>query len=103
MTRMYQTSTPRQIIDQQHIDEIKMFEELMKEYGGKKEGGAITVKPKKDGQKFKPGKKPDQILKHGQAMPRGKDPEVDIGQMMPMMAGGGEVNADDLILEERPL
>jgi hypothetical protein len=103
MTRMYQTSSPRQIIDQQHIDEIKMFEELMKQYGGKKEGGAITVKPKRDGQKFKPGKKPDQILKHGQAMPRGKDPEVDIGQMMPMMAGGGEVNADDLILEERPL
>jgi hypothetical protein len=92
MTRMYQTSTPRQIIDQQHIDEIKMFEELMKEYGGKKKGGAITVKPKKDGQKFKPGKKPDQILKHGQAMPRGKDPEVDIGQMMPMMAGGGKLS-----------
>jgi hypothetical protein len=42
MTRMYQTSTPRQIIDQQHIDEIRMFEELMKEYGGKKKGGAIT-------------------------------------------------------------
>lgn len=101
-TRIYQTATPRQIIDQQHIDEIKMFEELMKEYGGKKKGGAITAK--KDGQKFKPGKKPDQILKHGQAMPRGKDPEVDIGQMAPMMmAGGGEVNADDLILEERRL
>jgi hypothetical protein len=101
MTRMYQTSTPRQIIDQQHIDEIKMFEDLMKEYGGKKKGGAI--KAKKDGQKFKPGKKPDQILKHGQAMPRGKDPEADISQMMPMMAGGGSINADDLILEERPL
>jgi hypothetical protein len=101
MTRMYQTSTPRQIIDQQHIDEIKMFEDLMKQYGGKKKGGAI--KAKKDGQKFKPGKKPDQILKHGQAMPRGKDPEVDISQMMPMMAGGGSINADDLILEERPL
>jgi hypothetical protein len=101
-TRIYQTATPRQIIDQQHIDEIKMFEELMKEYGGKKKGGAITAK--QYGQKFKPGKKPDQILKHGQAMPRGKDPEVDIGQMAPMMmAGGGEVNADDLILEERPL
>jgi len=48
MTRMYQTSTPRQIIDQQHIDEIRMFEELMKEYGGKKKGGAIT-KDKKFG------------------------------------------------------
>jgi len=46
MTRMYQTSTPRQIIDQQHIDEIRMFEELMKEYGGKKKGGAITKEKK---------------------------------------------------------
>jgi hypothetical protein len=91
-TRIYQTATPRQIIDQQHIDEIKMFEELMKEYGGKKEGGAITVKPKKDGQKFKPGKKPDQILKHGQAMPRGKDPEVDISQIVPQMSAGGKLS-----------
>jgi hypothetical protein len=66
MTRMYQTSTPRQIVDQQHIDEIKMFEELMKEYGGKKEGGAIHVKPKK-------------------------------------MAAGGELTAEDLEIEERPL
>ena len=90
MTRMYQTSTPRQIIDQQHIDEIKMFEELMKEYGGKKKGGAITAK--RDGQKFKPGRKPDQILKHGQAMPRGKDPEVDIGQMVPQMSVGGKLS-----------
>jgi hypothetical protein len=41
MTRVLQTSTPRQIIDPQHIDEIKMYEELMKEYTGKKKGGAI--------------------------------------------------------------
>jgi hypothetical protein len=94
---------PRQIIDPQAIDEIKQYEEFIKKYTGKKKGGAITVKPKQDGQKFKPGKKPDQILKHGQAMPRGKDPEADIGQMMPMMAGGGSINADDLILEERRL
>lgn len=46
MTRMYQTATPRQIVDQQHIDEIKMFEELMKEYGGKKKGGAVKVEQK---------------------------------------------------------
>lgn len=94
---------PRQIIDPQAIDEIKEYEEFIKKYTGKKKGGAITVKPKQDGQKFKPGKKPNQILKHGQAMPRGKNPEVDISQMLPMMARGGEVNADDLILEERPL
>jgi len=101
MTRMYQTSSPRQIIDQQHIDEIKMFEELMKQYGGKKKGGAITIKPKKDGQKFKPGKKPDQILKHGQAMPRGKDPEVDIGQMIPQMSAGGKLSKVALEAIER--
>jgi hypothetical protein len=41
LTRVYQTSTPRQIVDQQHIDEIKMFEELMKQYGGKKKGGKV--------------------------------------------------------------
>jgi hypothetical protein len=41
MTRVLQTSTPRQIVDPQHIDEIKMYEELMKEYTGKKKGGAI--------------------------------------------------------------
>jgi hypothetical protein len=40
-TRVYQTATPRQIVDQQHIDEIKMYEELMKQYTGKKKGGKI--------------------------------------------------------------
>lgn len=37
---------PRERIDQQYIDEIKMYEELMKEYTGKKKGGSVT-KPKK--------------------------------------------------------
>jgi hypothetical protein len=93
-----------QSIDQQFLDDYADYLNEMKKPHEYRKGGAITVKPKKDGQKFKPGKKPDQILKHGQAMPRGKDPEVDISQMAPMMmAGGGEVNADDLILEERPL
>jgi hypothetical protein len=32
---------PRERIDQQYIDEIKMFEELMKQYTGKKKGGAV--------------------------------------------------------------
>ena len=58
---MYQTATPRQIIDQQHIDEIKMYEELMKHYTGKKKGGRIKK------------------------------------------AAGGEITADDLTIEERPL
>ena len=60
-TRMYQTATPRQMIDQQHIDEIKMYEELMKHYTGKKKGGRVKK------------------------------------------AAGGEITADDLILEERKL
>jgi hypothetical protein len=41
-TRVYQTATPRQMVDPQHIDEIKMYEELMKQYTGKKEGGAVN-------------------------------------------------------------
>jgi hypothetical protein len=41
MTRVFQTSTPRQIVDPQHIDEMKMYEELMKEYTGKKAGGSV--------------------------------------------------------------
>ncbi len=41
-TRVYQTATPRQMVDPQHIDEMKMYEELMKEYTGKKKGGAVN-------------------------------------------------------------
>ena len=36
---------PRERIDQQYIDEMKMYEELMKQYTGQKKGGAIS-KPK---------------------------------------------------------
>ena len=73
---------------------VQVSDEILRklEESGNKEGGAITVKPKRDGQKFKPGQKPDQILKHGQAMPRGKDPEVDIGQMVPHMSAGGKLS-----------
>jgi len=42
-TRVYQTATPRQMVDPQHIDEMKMYEELMKEYTGKKEGGEVEM------------------------------------------------------------
>jgi hypothetical protein len=73
---------------------VRVSDEILRslEESGNKEGGAITVKPKKDGQKFKPGRKPDQILKHGQAMPRGKDPEVDISQIVPQMSAGGKLS-----------
>jgi hypothetical protein len=70
MTRVYQTASPRQIVDRQHIDEIKTFEDFMRQYSPqserKKKGGAIHVKPKK-------------------------------------MAAGGELTAEDLDIEERPL
>lgn len=52
---------PRQVIDQQLIDEIKQYQEMIKKYTGKKKGGAVKK------------------------------------------AAGGEINADDLIIEERPL
>jgi hypothetical protein len=42
-TRVYQTATPRQMVDPQHIDEMKMYEELMKEYTGKKAGGEVKM------------------------------------------------------------
>jgi hypothetical protein len=35
---------PRERIDQQYIDEIKMYEELMKKYTGKKKGGLAQIK-----------------------------------------------------------
>jgi len=41
---------PRERIDQQYIDEIKMYEQLMKQYTGKKKGGlAQTKKVKRHG------------------------------------------------------
>ena len=52
---------PRQTIDQQMIDEIKMYEEMIKSLTGKKKGGVIKK------------------------------------------ATGGEITADDLTIEERPL
>jgi hypothetical protein len=81
-----------QPIDQQFLDDYADYLNELKKPHEYRKGGAITVKPKKDGQKFKPGKKPDQILKHGQAMPRGKDPEVDIGQIVPQMSAGGKLS-----------
>jgi hypothetical protein len=35
---------PRQVIDQQFIDEIKQYEEQMKKLTGKKKGGAVQTK-----------------------------------------------------------
>ena len=53
MTRVMQTAAPRQIVDQQHIDEIKTFEDFMRQYSPqsekKKAGGLIKVKRKAGG------------------------------------------------------
>jgi len=40
-TPTFQKASPRQKIDQQAIDEIKMYEEMMKSLTGKKKGGAV--------------------------------------------------------------
>ena len=57
----FQYSGPHQVIDQQMIDEIKQYEEMMKALTGKKKGGQVE------------------------------------------MAQGGEITAEDLEIEERPL
>jgi len=53
MTRVIQTAAPRQIVDPQHIDEIKQYEDFMRQYTPqsekKKEGGLIKVKRKAGG------------------------------------------------------
>lgn len=53
MTRVMQTASPRQIVDPQHIDEIKQYEDFMRQYTPqsekKKTGGLIKVKQKAGG------------------------------------------------------
>jgi len=151
---------------------VRVSDEILRnlEESGNKEGGAITVKPKRDGQKFKPGKKPDVVItKKPEDMVMGGNqsqisteafmsaggklskvaleaiqrmkamrPEIAAKSSLEQkalaentakyardiqpfsmtdeevaaemkrleskgMAGGGAINADDLILEERPL
>jgi hypothetical protein len=113
MTRMYQTATPRQIIDQQHIDEIKMFEELMKEYGGKKAGGGVKAPAAQiDGNKFvlaaqKYGLGDDMTTLNKMVSLVNRGATVDEAARVVAggvrKAAGGEITADDLILEERKL
>ena len=57
----FQYGGPHQVIDQQLIDEIKQYEEMMKALTGKKKGGQVKK------------------------------------------AAGGEITAEDLDIEERPL
>jgi hypothetical protein len=159
-----------QPIDQQFLDDYANYLNELKKPHEYRKGGAITVKPKRDGQKFKPGKKPDVLItKKPEDMVMGGNqsqisteafmsaggklskvaleaiqrmkamrPEIAAKSSLEQkalaentakyardiqpfsmtdeevaaemkrleskgMAGGGEVNADDLILEERPL
>jgi hypothetical protein len=111
ITRVFQTATPRQIIDQQHIDEIKMYEELMKEYTGKADGGAVkqlSQTAQEHLAKLKAIR--DQIAPVADAWTAKQAEDAnkytpDIQQFkLPMgKAAGGEISADDIILEERPL
>lgn len=72
---MFKMSGPRQIIDAQLIDEIKMYEDAMKRLTGKKKGGSVK-------------------LVAGGAVSSAQNKE---------MAEGGQITSDDLILEERAL
>jgi hypothetical protein len=111
ITRVFQTATPRQIIDQQHIDEIKMYEELMKEYTGKADGGAVkqlSQTAQEHLAKLKAIR--DQLAPVADAWTAKQAEDAnkytpDIQQFkLPMgKAAGGEISADDIILEERPL
>lgn len=111
---------PRQTIDQQLIDEIKMYEEMVKKLTGKAAGGAIskaalTAMERLKELKAEAALKSD-VWKAKQAADEAKYTQ-DIQPLTPEMmraeiermqnpvkkAAGGEITADDLILEERPL
>ena len=105
---------PRQVIDQQLIDEIKQYQEMIKKYTGKKEGGYIK-KPAAyiDGSEFweaaqKYGIKDSiknlnmivDLVNKGLSVDDAARQVADSGTHK---AAGGAIRGDDLILEERPL
>jgi len=112
---------PRQIIDQQMIDEIKQYEEQIKKLTGKKEGGAVD-KPAGgakqpaayiNGDEFvnaakKYGIKDSMnnlnkivdLVNKGLSVDDAARQVADGGMEK---AAGGAIRGDDLILEERPL
>ena len=113
---------PRQVIDQQLIDEIKQYQEMIKKYTGKKKGGA--VKKAEGGYLKKPAayingdefvnaakkygikdsmnnlNKIVDLVNKGLSVDDAARQVADSGMHK---AAGGAINADDLILEERPL
>jgi hypothetical protein len=113
---------PRQVIDQQLIDEIKQYQEMIKKYTGKKKGGAVKKaeggylkKPAAyiDGNEFflaakKHGIKDTMnnlnmivnLVNKGLSVDDAAQQVADSGMHK---AAGGAISGDDLILEERPL
>ena len=105
---------PRQVIDQQLIDEIKQYQEMIKKYTGKKDGGAVK-KPAAfiNGDEFvnaakKYGIKDSMnnlnmivdLVNKGLSVDDAARQVADSGMHK---AAGGAIRGDDLILEERPL
>jgi hypothetical protein len=107
----FKMAGPRQIIDQQLIDEIKAYEERMRQLTGKADGGAVkqlSQTAQEHLAKLKAIR--DQLAPVADAWTAKQAEDTnkytpDIQQFkLPMgKAAGGEISADDIILEERPL
>jgi hypothetical protein len=105
---------PRQVIDQQLIDEIKQYQEMIKKYTGKKEGGYIK-KPAAylNGDEFVNAAKKygikdsmNNLNKIVDLVNKGlsvDDAARQVADSGTHKAAGGAIRGDDLILEERPL
>ena len=105
---------PRQVIDQQLIDEIKQYQEMIKKYTGKKKGGGVKQPAAYiDGNEFveaaqKYGIRDSMnnlnmivnLVNKGLTVDDAARQVADSGMHK---AEGGEVSGDDLIIEERPL
>lgn len=107
----FKMAGPRQIIDQQLIDEIRAYEERMRQLTGKADGGAVkqlSQTAQEHLAKLKAIR--DQIAPVANAWTAKQAEDAnkytpDIQQFkLPIgKAAGGEISADDIILEERPL
>lgn len=111
-----QYSGPHQTIDQQLIDEIRAYEERMRQLTGKKAGGAVMMS--KGGEmsqvaldnlaKLKELRNKIAPVADAWTAKQAEDnnkytPDIQQFKLPIGKAAGGEISADDLILEERPL
>lgn len=105
---------PRQIIDQQMIDELKAYEDQMKKLTGKKKGGEVAAPAAFiDGNEFvlaakKYGLSDDMVTLNKMVSLVNQGANVDeaarvVAGGAVKKASGGEISADDLTIEERPL